>query len=401
MRTEDDLRAALTTLERHAPDPDTVLRAVRTAGERRRGRRPALRWWLSGVTTAGAVAAAAAVFAMNATPAGPPPSVFRMPDGTEATADGDVGTARQILLAAAKTAANSPLTTGRHWKKSTITGNFVQVGPSDGRYLIMDRSRNETWTARSSDDRMVFTQPLGAQLASTRDRAAWRRDGSPTAWASAGATGLAGPQGFTDGGNRVTTEAGKRSMPFGESGPGGKPFSVGGRSMSVQELQALPTDPARLEKLFLDAPEYQHREDGDAASYLFQRVPEVLAMPVTRQVRSALYRMLAGVSGVHSLGRVRDVAGHEGIAIAVTGGHRHCGDRTKADPDARQPWIYSSCTVEQRLVINPATGLPIAQELRYTKLPAGSTWSAPGGLFSYEIFEYAGWTNAKPPGSQG
>ncbi|GAA4637760.1 hypothetical protein GCM10023196_092870 [Actinoallomurus vinaceus] len=401
MRTEDDLRAALTTLERHTPDADTVLRAVRSAGGRRRGRRPALRWWASGLTTAGALAAAAAVFAMSATPAGPPPSVFRMPDGTEGTANSDVGAARQVLLAAAKTAARSPLTTGRHWKKSTITGNFVQVGPSDDRYLIMDQSRNESWTARSSDDVMVFTQSLGAQLASTRDRAAWRRDGSPTAWASAGASGLAGPQGFTEGGNRVTTAPGERHMAFGEKGPGGRPFSVGGHSMSLKELQALPADPARLEKLFLDSPLYKHREDGDAASYLIEQVPEVLAMPVTRQVRSALYRMLAGVSGVRSLGRVRDVAGHEGVAIAVTEAHQKCGDRTKADTDADPSWIYSTCTVEQRLVINPATGLPVAQELRYTKLPAGPKWSAPGGLFSYEIFEYAGWTNASAPGSQG
>jgi hypothetical protein len=30
MRTEEDIRAALTSLERRAPDPDTILRAVRT-----------------------------------------------------------------------------------------------------------------------------------------------------------------------------------------------------------------------------------------------------------------------------------------------------------------------------------------------------------------------------------
>jgi hypothetical protein len=121
-------------------------------------------------------------------------------------------------------------------------------------------------------------------------------------------------------------------------------------------------------------------------------------MPVSRAVRSALYRMLAGVPDVRSLGRIRDVAGHDGVAIAVSGVHEHCGSRTNMHD--KRPWIYPSCTVEQRLVINPGTGLPIAQELRYTKLPAGQKWSAPGGLFSYETFEYAGWTNASPPDSQ-
>ena len=30
-------------------------------------------------------------------------------------------------------------------------------------------------------------------------------------------------------------------------------------------------------------------------------------------------------------------------------------------------------------------------------LPAGRTWSAPGGLFSYQLFRSAQWTNATPP----
>ena len=59
-------------------------------------------------------------------------------------------------------------------------------------------------------------------------------------------------------------------------------------------------------------------------------------------------------------------------------------------------WMFSSCVVQQRLVINPANGLPMAQELRYVKLPAGRAWSAPGGLFSYEIFGTPHWTSALP-----
>lgn len=59
--------------------------------------------------------------------------------------------------------------------------------------------------------------------------------------------------------------------------------------------------------------------------------------------------------------------------------------------------MFSSCVVQQSLIINPATGLPLAEELGYMKLPPGQTWSAPGGLFSYEVFTGAGWTNARPP----
>jgi hypothetical protein len=51
----------------------------------------------------------------------------------------------------------------------------------------------------------------------------------------------------------------------------------------------------------------------------------------------------------------------------------------------------------QRLVINPGTGLLLAQELRYLKLPAGQTWPVPDGLLSFELFGTAHWTNANPP----
>jgi hypothetical protein len=42
-------------------------------------------------------------------------------------------------------------------------------------------------------------------------------------------------------------------------------------------------------------------------------------------------------------------------------------------------------------------GYPVAEELRYTSLPPGQSWPAPGGLFSYELFGAGYWTNANPP----
>ena len=58
---------------------------------------------------------------------------------------------------------------------------------------------------------------------------------------------------------------------------------------------------------------------------------------------------------------------------------------------------FSSCHVQQILVVDPATGRPLAEELRYVKLPSGSSWSVPDGLFSYEIYGTPYWTNASPP----
>lgn len=43
--------------------------------------------------------------------------------------------------------------------------------------------------------------------------------------------------------------------------------------------------------------------------------------------------------------------------------------------------------------------MPLAEELRYTQLPAGQNWSAPDGLFSYEVFGTPYWTIHDGPGS--
>jgi len=71
MRTQDDLRSALSSLERLAPDPQELLTAVTAGKPRRRARwpRPAVGRgsrlaWLAGISaliTAGAVAAAVIV----------------------------------------------------------------------------------------------------------------------------------------------------------------------------------------------------------------------------------------------------------------------------------------------------------------------------------------------------
>jgi hypothetical protein len=100
---------------------------------------------------------------------------------------------------------------------------------------------------------------------------------------------------------------------------------------------------------------------------------------------------------VRSLGHVQDVTGQQGVAVAVDSHWPGCGYQLALKAGNGLKPTFSSCDVQQILIIDPATGLPIAEELRYTRLPAGQSWSAPDGLFSYEIFGTAGWTDASPP----
>jgi len=136
---------------------------------------------------------------------------------------------------------------------------------------------------------------------------------------------------------------------------------------------------------------------GTATSYLFQTVPSVLEMPVTSPVRSALYKLLASLPGVQSMGPVTDVAGQQGAAVAYTARYSGCGRQIDPTSPSNPVPLFSSCTVQQVLIIGPDDGMPLAEELRYTQLPAGQHWSAPDGLFSYEIFGTPYWTNRDRP----
>jgi hypothetical protein len=399
MRTERDLRAALIALERLAPDAGTVLGGIGEERKRRHRARRLRRPHLAGLAAAGAVVAGAAVLAAVALPQAPPvkPGVYRLPAGTSASA-GSAASARRILLAAAETVSrlSRAPTTGRYWVTPALMGNLIEVGPARGKYVILERVRDEHWTARSP---WVYSpevdQSLGVQLATAANRAIWRRDGSPTTWNVGLDISLAGPHGDANGATaRIGAAPGKPIM--GGLARDREPFSVGMTTLSARQLLALPADPARLKALLLRG--YSASDDGPVAAYLFEITPSVFELPVTPAVRAALYRMLAELPGVRSLGRVRDVAGREGQAVELTGRYSRCGEHWEFYPKyAVLRSTYAWCVVQQRLVINPATGSPLSQELRYLELPPGQQWKAPDGLFSFEIFGHSHWTNADPP----
>jgi hypothetical protein len=173
----------------------------------------------------------------------------------------------------------------------------------------------------------------------------------------------------------------------------------GDQALSLRQLQALPADPAKLKALLL-AGWSSRGSVGTATSYLFQTVPAILEMPVTPAVRSALYMLLASLPGVQSGGTVTDITGRQGVAVTYTARYLDCGIQlhltSSAVSDAPP---FSSCTIQQVLIINPDDGMPLAEELRYTQPPAGQHWSAPDGLFSYEVFGTPYWTNHDRPSS--
>jgi hypothetical protein len=425
--------------EQRPPGPEVLATArERLKGGRRSRRmplagvRPARRQLLlwAGVPTAGVAVAAAVAVAVAVTGPGsaavrPPaaaatPPVTHASGGTSTPDDAGYGTGagyrpyagalptansggitdgRAILLTAARQVARATQPVPeRYWVTSGIAGNFLRVGPAADPYLLLDESQVQNWAARSPKDGSPnFAKQLGAAPVSAADRAAWQRDGSPTEWNYVGQSdGLADAQGYTSGLLLSLSMAGDPMTSL-DAGYGAQQFPVGAKALTLAQLQALPADPAKLRKLILAggvAP-----GETPSAFLLDGVVAPILEMPVTPAVRAALYEMLAGMPGIQSLGEVTDPAGRQGEAVSYTAKYQDCGQASTraAGGYATAGPLFSSCTTQEILIIDPATGLPLAEELRYVGVPAGQQWTAPDQLFSYEIFGPSHWTDANRP----
>lgn len=371
------------------------------AGMRPNRRALLLRAVMPATAVTAAAAAALAVIALIPAARTPAPSAAGSPSAAYLPYAGAVPTAnaggttdgRAVLLTAAtrvaRAAAPAPR---RYWVTTGTVGTFVQLGPADDRYMVLEEVADQNWLARSPKDTSPqLAQLLGAAPVTAADSAAWRRDGSPARWTyTSQSDNLEDPRGYGGGLDFPLTTAGQPLTSFG-AGYGAQQFPVGAKGLTLAELRALPADPAKLEKLIKAG---GIEPDTPASAYLLLTVPAIMEMPVTPAVRAALYQMLASLPGMRSLGQVTDPTGQQGEGIGYTGTYRNCA-RSPLPGDTSQA-TYPSCTTQQILIINPVTGMPMAEELRYVGLPSGDQWPAPDGLFNYELFGRSHWTNQKP-----
>lgn len=240
----------------------------------RRIARP-LRWSLAG--TGVLAVAVAAVLGLGAVRPAPPA--------------GEPASARDILLAAAESAARAPAETGTYWHvKRLVTTQFrVPAG-----YQVTNRQVYEAWYGAQS---WSGHRNLGTKPSTPADEEAWRRDGSPTEW---------GPTILSGGGTEPTLHKTLTTY-LGES------------EVTPDELRTLPADPARL-KEWLTRRIWAQGGIGteqNASSQLFWTLGELLAeTPAEPGVRAAAFRLLADTPGVRAAGPVEDERGRAGTAIA-------------------------------------------------------------------------------------
>ncbi|SEG89659.1 hypothetical protein SAMN04489712_12419 [Thermomonospora echinospora] len=286
--------------------------------------------------------------------------------GTSAPAVREVTiNARTALLAAAHGAQRQPQRTGRYWHVRTLFGTLEQVGPAGGRYAVLHRYQHDAWNPRSPDEEGWFrSEELGARPATTADEAAWRADGSPTAW-------VTGPKPKAGGGKPPNTR-----VPDLEMNPKDSAFahSTGRASdapdelnVTQDELERAAADPAELRALLLAHPLGEAHDGENTDAELFETAAGILmTKPLPPAKRAAIYRLLAGIDGVTATDGVKDAAGRTGTALKM-----------------RQR--YPNGSVEIHFIVDRATGAGLAKEIHYLKGEGDRAWMKPGTRWYYEV----------------
>ncbi|HUR02389.1 MAG TPA: hypothetical protein VM347_07615 [Nonomuraea sp.] len=322
----------------------------------RRGRRAA--GWSTlvlGLAGAAAVALLTGVTPVIVTPGQPPATVT---PGRPAASHGAVApvNANRILLAAATSVAATS-DSGAWWGSKLVNGSvFYDPGHH---YLLRQTKSVECWIPADPEARTWYRETyLGAVPESSQAEAAWRAAGAPTSW-----TYEKNPPGMiTNDGPRGVVRAAQ-----------GKPWTFSSEDWDFRIVLAgkpltrtneVPETPEGLRALFSGV------DDQDLVDNI---VRLLVYAPVTSGTRAAAYRLLASMPGVSAVGQETDTFGRTGQALEYQ--------------SAELPWIPYAGGTRTRLVIDPATGMPLSIETRATE---------DGHLLEFTAIQESVWTDDNP-----
>lgn len=257
--------------------------------------------------------------------------------------------ARSVLLASADSAAKAPATTGAYWyvrERETSFLSPVSLSAAQKRGIAKKLPKGaparklqspplsayvsqteDSWSGRDRHDRTITGIDRAIRFASPADKAKWQR-------LSAGAKRRWG-----------LDESEKPQV--GNYDFSKVKLSVTQRDKTVDALMRLPADPAALDRTlrvwFGHENRSAERHDGepsggDFTQYVFGEAQDLLAGPLTPGARAALYRVLAGQPGIHSLGPATDALGRRGVTLTA-------GSAAEARDGS-----------EIRLIVDPSTG---------------------------------------------
>ncbi|MEU9831545.1 CU044_5270 family protein [Streptosporangium sp. NPDC048047] len=384
------LTAVRHLLGSHEPSPGTVaegrarllaeatatptvsgLESARRRRHGRRGRRAGI-----GLSLAAVAAAAAVLVPMGLSGGGT--SVVPH-TGTSAPATTEL-TARQVLLAAAVAVEKAPAS-GDYWRIATVDRSTL-TDPTRN-YVIEKESFSEQWLAeRPGLQSWRMRQYLGAKPATPRDEEAWRAAGAPTSWRypkNMAIEQFAAPSN----GRSLEAAAGERTADRLHGRWKGSAGSLMWDLISWQEARAIPGDPERLRAYLAGYirrqaadPDYTIDVEKDTPYFLRGLCIQMLTdLPVSPEARASAYRILASLPGIRAEGEVTDPLGRRGQAL---------GYREEAEP---------GLFTEVRFVVDPGTGLPLAEMRMNTAKGADGQ---PVELPSSTSYQAIGWTDERP-----
>jgi hypothetical protein len=260
--------------------------------------------------------------------------------------------------------------------------NLDTAGPAKDPYTIIRKYGSDNWTPwEFNSDSLVVDQYLGAKPLTAADIAAWKRDGSPTTFDITTPTfnKVTQKPGTTH--RKVNSAAGPVRGVLDRAPHQGR-FVLGSQDVTLAQLQALPSDPAALKSKLVAIHQQPHRGDGlaDDNRWLTEALFTLVGgAPVRNETRAAAYRLLADLPGITNLGTVRDTLGRTGKGVAFI--------------DGTPQTTGNHSTSQRRLIIDPATGLPLADESYVLSGPG----QKPNSLISGIEFQSFGWSNDALP----
>jgi hypothetical protein len=271
--------------------------------------------------------------------------------------------AHSFLLTGAHTIEAAPApASGKYWHLQTrrcsnyapISKGAAVTSKSTPAYRVTACETEDQWSSKTGFVRSIVGLHPKVTFYTPQDKATWQAAGAPAL-------------------TQRLSYAEDNNPRFAE-------YGVDNR-LSLRQLQAWPTDPARLRK------EFAKSAGGGLSgakldSYIWAYSPALLAQPITVGTRAGIYRMLAQLPGVRMVGAIKDPEGRPAVAI----GHvQHIPARPGVHGRHGAPDRTKAMDVESRLAFQPDT---------YNFLSSTSGWGTGSETYEQLIAE---WTNVLGP----
>jgi hypothetical protein len=210
-------------------------------------------------------------------------------------------------------APSTPLPTGSYWyirtRERTLGETSYRADGGDKIAALFTNETTETWLANdgSGAQRGIRSAPFGLTPAARAAKDEFDRTQRPQTYAPG----------------------------FIYDGPTLLSVSLGNKALNPANLASLPTDPDALQQLIASIDSPPGTSPHEIAVAEFEEISNALFFePFDPAVTAALYRVLATLPDIQSLGQRQDSAGRTGVEIAITNGGSRLG--VIVDPNTGQ-----------------------------------------------------------------